>query len=176
VSIILHTPRRPAADLQRASEKRNLYRRHKTVSTATKRQAITAPIVANPLLSHAVRVGDLVFTSGFVAIDPETGKPVGGDIRAQTQRVIENLKLVLEAAGTTLDEAVKATVYLRNWEDFEAFNDVYHEYFPQEPPGRTCTQAGRLGGQFLVEIELIIGSLLRCLACMANTCWASPKD
>ena len=125
------------------------------MSTATKKQMIRAPIVVNPLLSHAVRVGDLVFTSGFVAIDPDTGRSIGGDIRAQTQRVIENLKLVLEAAGTTLDEAVKATVYLRNWEDFDAFNEVYHEYFAQDPPGRTCTQAGRLGGQFLVEIELI---------------------
>lgn len=127
------------------------------MSTATKKQVIRAPVVVNPLLSHAVRVGDLVFTSGFVAIDPVTGKPIGGDIRAQTQRVIENLELVLEAAGTTLDQAVKATVYLRNWEDFDAFNEVYHEYFPQDPPSRTCTQAGRLGGQFLVEIELIAG-------------------
>lgn len=120
-----------------------------------KKQVIKVPMWTSPLVSHAVRVGDLVFTAGQVAIDPATGQPVPGDIRAQTKRVIENLKLVLEAAGTSLDNAVKASVYLRNWEDFDAFNEVYHAYFPTDPPGRTTTQAGRLGGQYLVEIELV---------------------
>ncbi len=120
-----------------------------------KKQVITVPMWTSPLLSHAVRVGDLVFTAGQVAIDPQTGDPVPGDIKVQTQRVIENLKLVLEAAGTTLENVVKATVYLRNWDDFDAFNEVYHPYFTADPPGRTTTQAGRLGGQFLIEIEVI---------------------
>ncbi|MCL5997015.1 MAG: Rid family detoxifying hydrolase [Chloroflexi bacterium] len=119
------------------------------------KEVITVPMWTSPLLSHAVRVGDLVFTAGQVAIDPATGQAVPGDIKVQTKQVIENLKLVLQAAGTSLENSVKATVYLRNWEDFDAFNEVYHTYFPTDPPGRTTTQAGRLGGQYLVEIELI---------------------
>ena len=108
-----------------------------------------------PMLSHAIRVGDLVFTAGQVAIDPQTAKAVPGDITEQTRKTLENLKLILNAAGTTLDNAIKATVYLRNWEDFDAFNEAYISYFPQDPPVRTTTQAGRLGGEFLVEIELV---------------------
>ena len=119
-----------------------------------KKQIIKVPMWTSPLLSHAVRVGDLVFTAGQVAIDPQTGNPVPGDIRLQTKRVLDNLAIVLEAAGTSLDNAIKATVYLRRWKDFDAFNDVYRSYFPQDPPGRTTTQPGRLGGDYLVEIEL----------------------
>lgn len=116
---------------------------------------VNKPMFPNPLVSHAVRVGNLVFTGGQTAFDPETGRSVGGDIRAQTHRVIQNLALVLEAAGSGLEHAVKATVYLSRWEDFDAFNDVYREYFVKDPPGRTTTQAGRLGLDFLVEIDLI---------------------
>lgn len=113
------------------------------------------PMRPNPLVSHAIRVGDLVFTSGQTAFDPATGESVGGEIRAQTHRVIQNLQMVLGAAGTDLQHAVKATVYLRHWEDFESFNEVYRQYFSTEPPVRTTTQAGRLGRDFLVEIDVI---------------------
>ena len=120
-----------------------------------KKHVIKVPMWTSPLVSHAIRVGDLVFTAGEVALDPETGDPVPGDIRVQTRRVLENHKIILEAAGTSLDNVVKATVFLRNLDDFDAFNEIYHQYFPQDPPGRTTTQAGRLGRDFLLEIELI---------------------
>jgi 2-iminobutanoate/2-iminopropanoate deaminase len=119
------------------------------------RQVIKAPMWSSPMFSHAVRASNLVFTAGQVAIDPDTGQAVPGNISVQTRRVLDNLVLILQAAGTTLDNTVKATVYLRNWDDFDAFNAVYVTYFPQDPPGRTTTQAGRLGAEFLVEIELI---------------------
>jgi 2-iminobutanoate/2-iminopropanoate deaminase len=112
-------------------------------------------MVTSPLLSRAIRVGDLVFTSGEVAIDAQTGEAVQGDIKVQTARTLDNLKLILTTAGTSLENAVKVTVYLRNWEDFEGFNEVYRTYFPVDPPCRTTTQAGRLGRQFLIEIEMI---------------------
>jgi 2-iminobutanoate/2-iminopropanoate deaminase len=120
-----------------------------------KRQVIKVPMFTSALLSHAVRVGDLVFTAGKVAIDPQTGEAVQGDIKVQTARILDNLKLILTTAGTSLQNAVKVTVYLRNWDDFDGFNEVYRTYFPSDPPGRTTTQAGRLGRQFLIEIEVI---------------------
>jgi len=116
---------------------------------------INEPLYHNPLVSHAIRVGDLVFTSGQCSFDPQTGEIVHGDITVQAHRVIQNLALVLEAAGAGLSNAVRASVFLRNWEDFDAFNQVYHQYFPKDPPCRVTTQAGRLGFDFLVEIDLI---------------------
>ena len=107
------------------------------------------------MLSHAIRVGDMVYTSGEVALDPQTAEPVDGDIAVQTRCILDNLRLILESAGTSLENAIRATVYLRNWADFEGFNEVYVTYFPKDPPVRTTTQAGRLGGEFLIEIELI---------------------
>ncbi len=120
-----------------------------------KKEVIQVPMWTSPVLSHAIRVGDLVYTAGQVGMDPQSGEPVGGDITVQTRRVLDNLKLILEAAGTSLQHAFKATVYLRNWDDYGAFNDAYRAYFPKDPPVRTTTQAGRLGGQYLVEIELV---------------------
>jgi 2-iminobutanoate/2-iminopropanoate deaminase len=116
---------------------------------------INDPMFPNPLVSHAVRVGNLIFTGGQTAFDPATGKSIGGDIRTQTHRVIQNLALVLQASGSDLEHAVKATVFLSRWEDFDAFNEVYRQYFATNPPGRTTTQAGRLGLDFVVEIDLI---------------------
>jgi 2-iminobutanoate/2-iminopropanoate deaminase len=109
----------------------------------------------NPNLSHAIRVGDHIFTSGECAIDLATGAPVPGDVAAQTRKVLDNLRIILEAAGSSLEDAVKASVFLRNFEDFDAFNAAYRAYFPKNPPCRTTTQAGRLGLDFLVEIDLI---------------------
>jgi 2-iminobutanoate/2-iminopropanoate deaminase len=107
------------------------------------------------IYNHATKYRNLLFTAGTVAFDPETGSPVSGDIKIQTKRVLENLKQILEAAGTTLDHTIKVTIYLRKWEDLKGFNEIYMSYFPTNPP-RTTTQAGRLGGDYLVEIELVV--------------------
>jgi len=105
--------------------------------------------------SQAIRTGNLVFAAGQGAINPQTGQPERGAVEAETRRVLENLKAILEAAGTSLDRVVKTTCYLADMNDFQAFNGVYAEYFPANPPARTTIQAGRLPLDFRVEIEAI---------------------
>jgi 2-iminobutanoate/2-iminopropanoate deaminase len=106
--------------------------------------------------SQAVKANGLIFTAGQGPVDPVTGKLVEGDTAAQTQRVMENLKTIVEASGSSLDRAVKATVYLKDMQDFAAMNEVYGRYFPQNPPARTTIQAARLPLDIRVEIDLIV--------------------
>lgn len=116
-----------------------------------------APAAIGPY-SQAVRAGNLVFTAGQGPIDPATQKMVPGGIVEQTTRVMENLKAILEAAGTTLDKTVKASVFLKDLNDFAAMNAVYAKYMAPEgvkPPARTTVQAARLPGDILVEIDVI---------------------
>ncbi len=113
-----------------------------------------APKAIGPY-SQAIRAAGLVFTSGQVAIDPATQQVVTGDIAAQTDRVLKNLSGVLRAAGTSLDKAVRCTVFLKNMGDFAAMNDVYGRYFGQAPPARTTVEAARLPKDVLVEIDVI---------------------
>ena len=105
-------------------------------------------------LSHAVRYGDFIFASGQIPIDPATGEFVGGDIRKQTRRVMENLSAVLEASGSCLGNVVKATVFLADINDFAEFDKTYREYFPGKPPARS-TFGVSLAGPLAVEIEVI---------------------
>jgi 2-iminobutanoate/2-iminopropanoate deaminase len=114
-------------------------------------------VQSNPVLVPAVRYGELVFTSGMIGRDPTTGELVAGDIRAQAQQTMDNLREVLQAAGTSLDLALKVTAFLADLEDRPAFNEVYREYFTEDPPARTCIQGGRLGEGVLVEVEVIAG-------------------
>jgi 2-iminobutanoate/2-iminopropanoate deaminase len=105
-----------------------------------------------------MRVGSLVFTAGQVALDPTTGQVVAGGISEQTTRVMENLKAILEAVGSSLAQAVKATVFLKDFNDFAAMNAVYGAYLGPEgvaPPARTTVEVSRLPKDVLVEIELI---------------------
>jgi 2-iminobutanoate/2-iminopropanoate deaminase len=113
-----------------------------------------APKAIGPY-SQAIRAAGLVFTSGQVALDPATQQVVAGDIAAQTDRVLKNLSGVLQAAGTSLDKAVRCTVFLKNMGDFAAMNDVYGRYFGQAPPARTTVEAARLPKDVLVEIDVI---------------------
>ncbi len=113
-----------------------------------------APAPVGPY-SQAVVVGDLVFAAGQIALVPGTKELAGDDIRAQTRQVLENLKAVLEAAGSGLDKAVKTTVFLKNVDDFAAMNEVYGEYFAKEPPARSAVEVARLPFGALVEIECI---------------------
>ena len=105
--------------------------------------------------NHAVRAGDLLFCAGQIPLDPATGNLVAGDIKAQTERVLENVKAILEAAGCHLHRVVKTTVFLKNMGDFTAMNEVYAKYFPTAPPARSTVEVARLPKDALVEIEVI---------------------
>jgi len=105
--------------------------------------------------SQAVKANGFVFTAGQVAFDPATGQLIEGDAARQTARVLENLKAIVEAAGSSLDRAVKATVYLKDMNDFAAMNEVYARYFPANPPARSTVEAARLPRDVRVEIDLI---------------------
>jgi 2-iminobutanoate/2-iminopropanoate deaminase len=105
--------------------------------------------------SQAIKSNGLVFVSGQVALDPQSGEFVGADVRQQTERVLENLKGILEAAGVSFHHVVKTTVFLKDMNDFAAMNEVYARYFSAAPPARSTVQAARLPKDALVEIEMI---------------------
>lgn len=113
-----------------------------------------APKAIGPY-SQAVAVGNLVFTAGQIPIDPKTGKFVEGGIAEQTAQVLRNLAAILQAAGTGLENVLKATVFLANMDDFKAMNEVYASFFPSEPPARAAVQAVRLPLGALLEIDMI---------------------
>ena len=105
--------------------------------------------------SQAIKANGFLYISGQVALDPKTGEFVGGDIRQQTERVMENLRGICEAAGSNLHHAVKTTVFLKEITDFAAMNEVYARYFPTAPPARTTVQAAGLPKNALLEIDLV---------------------
>jgi len=105
--------------------------------------------------SQAIKAGSFIFTAGQVALDPVTAQIVEGDIARQTVRVLDNLKAIVEAAGSSLARVVKATVYLKDMNDFAAMNEVYARYFPENPPARSTVEASRLPRDVRVEIDLI---------------------
>jgi len=105
--------------------------------------------------SQAIKANGFIFVSGQVALDAKTGEMVGTDVTQQTERVLENLKAIVEASGTQLNHVVKTTVYLKNMDDFAAMNEVYARYFTLSPPARSTVQAARLPKDALVEIEVI---------------------
>ena len=105
--------------------------------------------------SQAVRAGNLLFVAGQGALDPRTGQVRRESIQAETRQVLENIKAILEASGASLAAVAKTTCYLADMNDFQAFNAVYAEYFPQDPPARTTIQAGKLPLDLRVEIEVI---------------------
>ena len=113
-----------------------------------------APKAIGPY-EQAIKVGEFVYTAGQIPIDPKTGNFVEGGIAAQTRQVLENLKAVLEAAGSSLDRVVKATVFLKNMGDFAAMNEVYAEYLAQAKPARSTVAVAELPRGALVEIDFI---------------------
>jgi 2-iminobutanoate/2-iminopropanoate deaminase len=106
-------------------------------------------------LSQAIKVGDWVFASGQLGMDPRTGRLIEGGIRAETRQVCENLKAVLEAAGSSLGKVAKVTIYLADLAELMPMNEVFAAYFPQDPPARTTFQAAALIAGARVEIEAI---------------------
>jgi 2-iminobutanoate/2-iminopropanoate deaminase len=121
-------------------------------------RTIVNPAAAAPPVgpySHAVRVGEFLFCSGQIPQDPATGQLVGGDVRAQTGRVLQNIDLILRDQGLTLAHVVKTTVFMTNLADFAAMNDVYAGYFAKDPPARSTVQVAALPRGANVEIEVI---------------------
>jgi 2-iminobutanoate/2-iminopropanoate deaminase len=108
--------------------------------------------------SQAIRANGFLYVSGQVALDPKTGEFVGTDIRQQTERTLENVKGILEAAGSNMHHVVKTTVFLKDINDFSAMNDVYAKFFALAPPARSTVQVARLPKDALVEIEVIASS------------------
>src|SRR5690606_3575645 len=113
-----------------------------------------APAAIGPY-SQAQVVGNLVFTAGQIPLDPATGAGIEGDVSAQTARVLDNLRAILEAAGASLQSVVKTTVYLADMNDFAAMNAVYAEYFGEHRPARSTVQVARLPKDVKVEIDAI---------------------
>ena len=105
--------------------------------------------------SQAIKANGFIFISGQIAIDPITNQLIEGDICVQTERVLENLKGIVEAAGSSLDRVVKTTVFLKDMGEFTAMNEVYARYFPKDPPARATVEAARLPRDVRVEIDLI---------------------
>ncbi len=116
-----------------------------------------APAAIGPY-SQAIKIGELVYTSGQVAIDPATGQLLAGGVKEQTMRVLDNLKAVLEAAGTDLRRVIKTVVFLKDMNDFTAMNEIYATYLAPEgvvAPARSTVEVARLPKDALVEIEVI---------------------
>lgn len=117
-------------------------------------QTDRAPKAIGPY-SQAIQAGSLLFTAGQIAINPDTGSMVRGDVAQQTEQVLQNLKAVIEASGSNLSKVVKTTVYLTKPEDFGPMNEVYGRYFSVEPPARTTIFISSLPKNLLVEIDAI---------------------
>jgi 2-iminobutanoate/2-iminopropanoate deaminase len=117
-------------------------------------QAEKAPKAIGPY-SIGIQLGKLVFTSGLIALDPQTGNLVTGGIEAETRQTLTNLKHILEAAGSGLDKVVKTTVFLRDINEFGRMNPVYGEFFTENPPARTTVQAAALPRGAAIEIDII---------------------
>jgi 2-iminobutanoate/2-iminopropanoate deaminase len=105
--------------------------------------------------SQAVKINGLLYLSGQIPLDPKTNELIGGDIKQQTERVLENIKGILEAAGSNLHHVVKTTVFLKDMNEFPAMNEVYGRYFTAAPPARSTVQVARLPKDASVEIEVI---------------------
>ncbi|MFZ5352927.1 MAG: RidA family protein [Bacillota bacterium] len=114
----------------------------------------SAPAAIGPY-SQAVRFGSMIFTSGMLPLVPATMQIVEGDVQAQTMQVLENLKILLESAGSSLEKVLKATVYIKDMNDFPRINEIYSRYFTENHPSRSCVEVARLPKDALVEIELV---------------------
>ncbi len=113
-----------------------------------------APSAIGPY-SQGVIVGKLLFTSGQIPLDPSTGELINDDITKATERVMLNIKAILEEGGTNLDNVVKTTVLLKNMDDFDKVNEIYGKFFAEKQPARSCFQVAKLPKDSLLEIEVI---------------------
>jgi 2-iminobutanoate/2-iminopropanoate deaminase len=128
-----------------------------TLSFTQEKKVVATKDAPQPIgpYSQAIKAGGFVFASGQIALDPATGKLIEGDIKAQTERVLKNLTAVLAAAGSSMDRVVRTTVFLKNISDFPAMNEVYGQFFKNEPPSRSTVQVGALPKDSLLEIDVV---------------------
>lgn len=117
-------------------------------------QTAAAPAAIGPY-SQAVAYGGLLFTSGQIALSPETGEFVPGGVAEQTRQVMENMRAVLGAAGLEFGHVLRSTIYLKNMADFQTVNAIYAEYFDENPPARATVEVSRLPKDALIEIEIL---------------------
>ena len=113
-----------------------------------------APAAIGPY-SQAMKVGNLLFTSGMIPIDPATNTLVEGGIEVQAERAFMNVKALLEASGTSMDKVVKTVVFIKNMDDFAKVNEIYAKYFTKDFPARSCVEVARLPKDVLIEMEAI---------------------
>lgn len=113
-----------------------------------------APKAIGPY-SQAVRVQNMVYTSGQIPVEPLSGEVVGGGIESQIKQVLENLKAVLAEAGTGLENVIKTTVFIKDMKDFALVNQIYGQYFKEPYPARSCVELARLPKDVLIEIEAV---------------------
>jgi 2-iminobutanoate/2-iminopropanoate deaminase len=113
-----------------------------------------APAAIGPY-SQAIKANGFVYTAGQIAIDPASNNVIEGDVRQQTERVCQNLKAILDAAGSGFDKVVKTTVFLKNMSDFAAMNEVYGKFFTQPAPARSTVEVAALPKNVLVEIDVV---------------------
>lgn len=122
-----------------------------------KKEIITtslSPAAIGPY-SQATKFGNLIFTSGIIPVDPNTGEIVKGGIEEQTQQVMTSLQNLVEASGSSLENIIKTTVFIKDMNDFSKINTIYAKYFPTNPPSRSCVEVARLPKDVLIEIEAI---------------------
>jgi 2-iminobutanoate/2-iminopropanoate deaminase len=115
-----------------------------------------APQAIGPY-SQAIQYGDFLFVSGQIAIDPQTGSIIEGDIEAQTEQVLKNMSAIITEAGMSIQNTVKCTCFLKDMNDFVPFNAVYENYFSENPPARETVEVARLPKDVLVEVSAICG-------------------
>lgn len=113
-----------------------------------------APAAIGPY-SQAVKLGNMIYTSGMIPLVPETMQIVEGGVQQQTKQVLENLKVLLESAGSRLENVIKTTVFIKDMNEFPKINEIYAEYFKSKQPARSCVEVARLPKDVLVEIEVI---------------------
>ncbi len=111
-----------------------------------------APAAIGPY-SQGIKVGNLIFTSGQLPVNPSTGELITGDIKKETRQCLENVKAILEEAGTSLEDAIKITVFIKDMDQFAKINEVYSEFFPLDKPARSCVEVARLPKDANIEIE-----------------------
>ena len=113
-----------------------------------------APAAIGPY-SQAVKMGNMIYTSGMIPLVPETMQIAEGGVQEQTKQVLENLKALLESAGSSLEKVIKTTVFIKDMNDFPKINEIYGQYFTANQPARSCVEVARLPKDVLVEIEVI---------------------